>query len=88
MVRSTPQTLGAHQNLIKPKNQISDTPKDDPESLYYHQQRGAPRTGSLWLAIIEEDEPEVPGEANPIDNDHAFATALRNDVDEYPDEDN
>ena len=28
---------------------------------------------------MEGDEPEVPGEAIPVDNDHAFTAFLNND---------
>lgn len=38
------------------------------------------------LAIMEGDEPEVPGEVIPIDNDQAF-TAFRNNADDTSDED-
>ena len=50
------------------------------------EQAGLGALEDLALAIMEGDEPEVPGEAIPVDNDQAF-TAFMNNDDSSSDED-
>ena len=43
------------------------------------EQAGLEALEDLALAIMEGDEPEVPGEAIPVDNDQAFTAFMNND---------